>query len=240
MANRRIGAIFCAAMLVLGAGAQADVTMSTSTPGVGIEIDSGFDTALDTVPDTGIGSRIGALMGIETASLSGLSGDRVRQIGAPFTGASRSGRDARIMSAHRLDALPRPRGNAQWRCMTEAIYFEARGETIEGQYAVAEVILNRVDSSNYPDSVCGVVNQGTGRRYACQFTYTCDGIPEIVTDQRAWNRAGNIARIMLDDAPRDLTAGATHYHADYVNPNWARVYPRTARYGSHIFYRQQY
>ncbi|MDG3042309.1 cell wall hydrolase [Roseicyclus marinus] len=240
MANRRTGAALCAAMLLLGAGARADVTASSSTPGIAIEIDSGFATGLDTEIDSEIGSRLGALMGIETASLSGLSGDRVRQIGAPFTGATRSGRDNRVMSVQRLDALPRPRGNAQWRCMTEAIYFEARGETIEGQYAVAEVILNRVDSANYPDSVCGVVNQGTGRRYACQFTYTCDGIPEIVTDQRAWNRAGNIARIMLDDAPRDLTAGATHYHAHYVSPHWARVYPRTARYGSHIFYRQQY
>ena len=100
--------------------------------------------------------------------------------------------------------------------------------------------MNRVDHANYPDTVCEVVNQGTGRRYACQFTYTCDGIPEVVTDQRAWNRAGQIARIMMDGAPRNLTAGATHYHADYVNPRWASVYPRTARYGTHIFYRQQY
>lgn len=233
MGKTRIGVALCAAMLVFGAGARADVTASTSTPGIAVEI------LPDIGVETDIGSRLGALMGIETASLSGLSGDRVRQIGAPFTGGA-TGRDRRVMSASRLDSMPRPRGNAQWRCMTEAIYFEARGESIEGQYAVAEVILNRVDSRNYPDSVCGVVNQGTGRRYACQFTYTCDGIPEIVTDRRAWNRAGNIARIMLDGAPRDLTAGATHYHADYVSPRWARVYPRTARYGTHIFYRQQY
>ena len=128
----------------------------------------------------------------------------------------------------------------QTRCLQEAIYHESRGEVIYGQFAVAEVILNRVDHANYPDTVCEVVNQGTGRRYACQFTYTCDGIPELVTDQLAWDRAGKIARIMMDGAPRNLTAGATHYHADYVNPRWARVYPRTARYGTHIFYRQQY
>jgi hypothetical protein len=223
MTARRICAALCVAAS-LATGAQADVSASTSTPDVGAVI----------------GTRLGALMGVETASLSGLSGDRVRLIATPYTGPNGVGADRRILSAGGLDALPRPRGNAQWRCMTEAIYFEARGESIEGQYAVAEVILNRVDSPNYPDSVCGVVNQGTGRRYACQFTYTCDGIPEVVTDQRAWNRAGQIARIMLDDAPRSLTGGATHYHADWVNPRWARVYPRTARYGSHIFYRQQY
>lgn len=240
MTARRMGAALGAAMIALAAAAQADVTVSTSTPGVAVEIDSGFAAPGAGALDSGMGQRLGALMGLETASLSALSGDRVRRLGTPYSGASSPGADHRILSARALDDLPRPRGNAQWRCMTEAIYFEARGESIEGQYAVAEVILNRVDSANYPDSVCAVVNQGTGRRYACQFTYTCDGIPEIVTDQRAWNRAGNIARIMLDDAPRSLTGGATHYHADWVNPHWARVYPRTARYGSHIFYRQQY
>ncbi|PWK60483.1 cell wall hydrolase [Roseicyclus mahoneyensis] len=220
----RICVALCAAAVTLATSAWADVTVSTSNPPV----------------DTGIGVRLGALMGLETSSLSGLSGDRLRRIGAPFIGPSEDALDGRLMSGSDLDALPEPRGDAQWRCMTEAIYFEARGETIEGQYAVAEVILNRVDSANYPDTVCGVITQGTGRRYACQFTYTCDGIPEVITDQRAWNRAGQIARIMLDDAPRPLTAGATHYHADWVNPHWARVYPRTATYGTHIFYRQQY
>ena len=225
MTSRRFLAAVCAAALVLasGAGVRADeVTASTSTPGAGSDI----------------GLRLGALMGVETSSLAGLSGDRLRRIGAPFTGDG--ARDGRVMSAAGLDALPRPRGNRQWRCLTEAIYFEARGENIEGQYAVAEVILNRVENANYPGSICEVVNQGTGRRYACQFTYTCDGIPEVVTDDRAWDRAGQIARIMMDGAPRDLTAGATHYHADWVSPSWARVYPQTARYGSHIFYRQQY
>jgi hypothetical protein len=195
-----------------------------------------------TAPVAEIGSRLGALMGLETRSLAALSQDRVRRLGGPFTGRSRDGggADPRVYDMSVLDARPRPRGNRQWRCMTEALYFEARGETPEGQYAVAEVILNRVDNPNYPASVCEVVNQGTGRRYACQFTYTCDGLPERVTDSRAWHRLGHIARIMMDGAPRDLTRGATHYHADWVSPTWARVYPRTARYGAHIFYRQQY
>ncbi|MCK0166000.1 cell wall hydrolase [Jannaschia sp. S6380] len=134
--------------------------------------------------------------------------------------------------------MPKAVGNEQWRCLTEAIYFEARGEPIKGQVAVGEVILNRVDASNYPDTVCRVVNQGTGRMHACQFSYTCDGQDEVVNDQASWDMAGKIARHLLDGAPRALTGDATHYHADYVSPNWARVYPRTATLGRHIFYKQ--
>jgi hypothetical protein len=153
----------------------------------------------------------------------------------------RGGRDdPRIMSEAALDQLRRPRGGREWQCLTEALYFEARGEPLVGQYAVAEVILNRVDHVNYPDSVCDVVTEGTGRRFACQFTYTCDGRPEEMTDPLALHRLGHVARIMLEGAPRDLTGGATHYHADWVTPRWARIYPRTADYGTHIFYRQQY
>lgn len=137
-----------------------------------------------------------------------------------------------------LDRLPPASGDAEWRCLSEAIYFEARGEPIEGQVAVAEVILNRVDSKRYPNSICRVVNQGTGRLHACQFSYTCDGIPETVSERAAWDYAGKIARRLIDGAPRDLTADATHYHADYVNPYWAKAFPRTAQVGRHIFYRQ--
>ena len=224
MAKPRRFLALCGAMFIMGASlAHADVSFSSSNP----------------ASTADLGLRIGALMGIEASSMSELSDERLRRIGTPFIAPSRGG-PRHVMSARQLDAMPRARGNRQWRCMAEAIYFEARGEEIEGQYAVAEVILNRVDHNNYPDTVCEVVNQGTGRRYACQFTYTCDGIPEIVNEQLAWDRAGKIARIMMDGAPRNLTAGATHYHADYVSPRWARVYPRTARYGTHIFYRQQY
>ena len=157
----------------------------------------------------------------------------VRGVSRPQAGAA----PADAITASTLRGMPRMSGNAQWRCLAEAIYFEARGETVDGQVAVAEVILNRVDSARYPDTVCNVVEQGTGRRHACQFSYTCDGIPERVTEPGAWDRAGKIARLMLDGAPRTLTAEATHYHADYVAPRWSKVYPRTARVGSHIFYR---
>lgn len=130
-----------------------------------------------------------------------------------------------------------PEGDDEWRCLTEAIYFEARGETFEGQIAVAEVVLNRVDSPRWPNSICGVVNQGTGERYRCQFSYTCDGLPDTVTDQRAWDRAGHYAAAMMKDGPRILTNGATFYHATYVDPYWAQEFAITANIGTHRFYR---
>lgn len=137
-----------------------------------------------------------------------------------------------------LDALPKAQGGKSLTCLSEALYFEARGETIKGQFAVAEVILNRVENPRYPDSVCGVINQGTGRKYACQFTYTCDGHAEVITEEKTYERLRKIAKLMLNDVPKTLTKGATHYHTTAVSPNWSRVYPRTATIGVHHFYRQ--
>lgn len=129
------------------------------------------------------------------------------------------------------------KNDPEWACLAEAIYFEARGESVKGQFAVAEVILNRVDSAEFPDSICKVVNQGTGRKYACQFTYTCDGMPEKINEPRAFDRVGMVAHLMTEGADRALTDGATHYHTKSVNPNWSRVFPRTATIGYHHFYR---
>jgi len=136
-----------------------------------------------------------------------------------------------------LDNLAVKKGGAQWQCLAEALYFEARGESVKGQFAVAEVIMNRVESAEFPDSVCGVIKQGTGRKYACQFTYTCDGHPEVVNEPRAFEQVGKVAKLMVDGAPRNLTAGATHYHTRAVNPRWARVFPRTTSIGVHHFYK---
>ncbi|HHB80934.1 MAG TPA: cell wall hydrolase [Aliiroseovarius sp.] len=136
-----------------------------------------------------------------------------------------------------LAAQPKASGDAAWECLTEALYFEARGENARGLFAVAEVIMNRVDSAAFPDSVCGVINQGTGQRFRCQFTYTCDGREERITEPAAWTRVGKVARAMLDGAPRALTKGATYYHATWVSPDWSRKFERTAAIGVHFFYR---
>lgn len=123
------------------------------------------------------------------------------------------------------------------RCLAEAVYFESRGEDMRGQFAVAEVILNRVDSRVYPDDVCAVVTQGAERRNACQFSYACDGKADRVVNRAAFVRAAKIAKVMLSGRPRVITEGATHFHTTAVNPSWARKLTETTRIGAHIFYR---
>ncbi|MDB5661226.1 MAG: cell wall hydrolase [Cypionkella sp.] len=135
-----------------------------------------------------------------------------------------------------LQSQPAPAGDQQWQCLKTAIYFEARGETLKGQFAVAEVVLNRVDSPRYPKTICGVVQQrGSG---SCAFSYSCDGNKDVMTDRSSAEVAGRIARVMLDGAPRALTAGATYFHTRAVSPSWSRKFDRTAAIGSHLFYRQ--
>lgn len=136
--------------------------------------------------------------------------------------------------------LARPasaRADADFRCLKEAIYHEARGETVYGQFAVAEVILNRVDSPSYPNSVCGVVHQNAHMRNACQFSYACNGRSRALVEPRARALAARIADLMISGAERELTDGATHFHATWVNPSWSRMYQRTAQIGVHVFYR---
>ena len=138
-----------------------------------------------------------------------------------------------------LKSLPHLPGGASWKCLSEALYFEARGESVKGIFAVGEVILNRVAHSDFPDDVCGVIYQGTGKRYQCQFTYSCDGQKEVIAEPRAYEKVGKVARLILTGtAPMDLTDGATHYHTRDVNPRWATVYPRTVSIGRHHFYRR--
>lgn len=135
-----------------------------------------------------------------------------------------------------LSAQPAPEGGAEWQCLTEALYFESRGESLEGQVAVAEVILNRVDSPLYPRTVCGVVKQRGGG--GCQFSYVCNGRTHRMREHDAADLAGRIARAMLDGAPRLLTDGATHFHTRSVRPRWAKRFAHTASIGAHVFYRQ--
>jgi len=125
----------------------------------------------------------------------------------------------------------------QWRCLAEALYFEARGESLVGQVAVAEVILNRVDSDSYPGTVCGVVRQGAGKLNACQFSFFCDGKAEQIANEEKFEELGKVAWVMLQGKPRILTGKATHYHSVTVSPRWAKRLVRTARIGAHVFYR---
>lgn len=136
-----------------------------------------------------------------------------------------------------LDAMPRPSGSDDWRCLAEAIYFESRGEPLEGQVAVAEVVLNRVDDAQFPRTVCGVTNQGAGSGRGCQFSYACDGRSDVMKSTAARMRAEKLAAVMLAGRPRTVTDGATYFHTRSVRPGWARRMTRTAAIGHHYFYR---
>jgi spore germination cell wall hydrolase CwlJ-like protein len=190
--------------------------------------------------DEVLASRLSAILGQEREALSVVPDSRLSllTILPPADERGVATQSGVIYDRDFLAEQPVAQGNAQWRCLSEALYFEARGETVRGMFAVGEVILNRVDNDSYPDTLCNVINQGTGRKYACQFTYTCDGRPETIGDPRAWERVGKVAAILMEGAPRALTGGATHYHTKAVNPSWAQRFPRTASIGSHYFYRQ--
>ena len=141
--------------------------------------------------------------------------------------------------AERLNLSAKARVKAE-KCLTSAIYFEARGETVRGQIAVAQVVMNRVFSGYYPHDVCGVVYQDSNRHLACQFTFACDGIPDVVNEPDAWKRATEIARETLDGKLWLPEVGkATHYHAYWVHPWWVREMRKLDRIGVHTFYRPQ-
>ena len=93
---------------------------------------------------------------------------------------------------------------------------------MKGQFAVAEVILNRVSSPSFPDTICGVINQGRAE-IRCQFTYTCDGRAEVIREPKAYEMVEQVAKMVMDGMPRTLTDGATFYHTKAVRPRWARV-----------------
>lgn len=223
MARHLLAAVVCLLAFPGFSGtASADVTLSQSNSAAAI-----------------LNIELTELFGLERAAFGSVSSNRLARLeNAPLLRLFPNKQPKFSYTTEYLDALPSEKGDAQWQCLSEALYFEARGEAIIGQFAVAEVILNRVDSNRYPGSVCRVVHQGTGRHLQCQFTYTCDGIADRIGEKVAWARAGKVARLMLVAETRPLTGGATHYHTKAVNPRWARVFPRTATIGAHHFYQQ--
>ena len=124
------------------------------------------------------------------------------------------------------------------KCLADAIYFEARGEVVRGQIAVAQVVMNRVFSPHYPNTVCGVVYQNAHRHLACQFTFACDGKAEKIDEPDAWERAKKIAKATLDGRLWLPEVGkSTHYHAYWVRPSWVREMRKLHKLGVHTFYR---
>lgn len=123
------------------------------------------------------------------------------------------------------------------RCLAEAIYFEARSEGEDGRVAVAQVVLNRVKSGTYPGSVCGVVYQNRHRYLACQFSFACTGKSLRIAETDQWQEAVRLARDVYEGKIYLEEVGAsTHYHADYVRPDWAKKLKKMDVIGRHIFY----
>ena len=210
--------VAAAAMIVLSGAAFADVTVSQSND-----------------PSTLIGEQFASLLGAEHDAVNAMPEVRLSALANGSLGAKpKPGEPSLIEYTDAwLAGLPAPTGDDQWECLRRAVYFEARGEGLQGQFAVAEVVLNRMDSPDFPGTVCAVVNaRGRG---ACAFSFVCDGARSM-GDSVSRDRAGRIARVMLDGAPRSLTLGATYFHARYVSPNWGRRV-HTASIGAHIFYR---
>ena len=173
------------------------------------------------------------VLAIQSKAFNGVSQNRLQRL---LQGSPRAAEF--LQDKAWLEQQPLASGDKNWACLAEAIYFEARGESIKGQFAVAEVILNRADSPRFPDSACGVITQGGERRHACQFSYNCDGLAEHIREPVAYAVAGKISRLMLDGAPRYITKGATYYHSRAVNPGWAKKFQKTFTVGSHHFYRE--
>lgn len=122
-------------------------------------------------------------------------------------------------------------------CLTQAAYYEARGEGRDGMRAVTQVVLNRVRHPAFPRSVCSVVFQGAGRRTGCQFSFTCDGSMRGRVNQAAWNRAREVASSALSGAVYSNVGNATHFHTTGVSPSWRHSLVRVSQVGSHLFYR---
>ncbi len=146
-----------------------------------------------------------------------------------LTGAATAARPFRL--DHALDA------SRDLECLTQAVYYEARGEGRDGQRAVAQVVLNRVRHAAFPKTICGVVFQGANRRTGCQFSFTCDGSMRGNVNRAAWDRARDIAGKALSGAVYAPVGNATHFHTTAVSPVWRGSMIRVTQVGQHLFYR---
>ena len=120
-------------------------------------------------------------------------------------------------------------------CLTQAVYYEARGETAAGQAAVAQVVLNRTRHPAYPKTVCGVVFQRA--RASCQFSFACDGSVYRRVETGAWRRAEQVAARALNGKVMSDVGNSTHFHVASINPGWGASLLRVAQVGQHVFYR---
>ncbi|ANU07658.1 cell wall hydrolase [Paraurantiacibacter namhicola] len=166
----------------------------------------------------------------------GVLRDASEDFGADTAGTSAlSAAPSAIASALIATGSGTDRTRAQ-RCLTMAVYYEAASESLDGQRAVAQVVLNRVSHPSYPNSVCGVVFQGSERRTGCQFSFTCDGALARKPSTGGWSRAYGVAADALSGRIYAPVGLATHYHTLAVNPYWASSLHNVGTIGFHTFY----
>lgn len=182
---------------------------------------------------------VARLISLERAGMGQVAAQHVARLTRADAADARFAAPALHHNRDWVMSRPAPTLDAQGECLARALYHEARGESIEGQVAVAEVILNRVDSPAFPGTICAVINQGARGAVngQCQFSFACDGNPVTMNEAEARALARRISDLMLAGAPRTLAQGATHFHTTQVAPPWARVYDRVAQIGAHVFYR---
>lgn len=251
--NFNAGSLFERTSLILRPG-RNDTKMAFSKPetiGREVEIASAFHNRAVKKPDPLLPAAIAALVTNETPDILATAYAPVETNYAelsPFAALLREDKpdDGRFIP-------PLGKGDHAWlknplppevfskkeqKCLATAIYFEARGETEKGQAAVAQVVLNRVRNPSYPDTICDVVYQNQNWHNRCQFSFACDGIPDIIWSRKNYQTAEEIAlavssgKIFLPEI-----GSATHYHATYVNPAWGKTMHRMEQVGLHVFYR---
>jgi hypothetical protein len=176
--------------------------------------------------------------GIKLSALEGAPEDAAAAAAGGETVAGKGETDLLKSPALRLGLEGKPRAKAE-KCLADAVYFEARGEPLKGQQAVAQVVMNRVFSGYYPHDVCGVVYQNASRHLACQFTFACEGKDlDHIDEPDMWEQAKRIAKDMLSGQIWLADIGhATHYHAYWVHPSWVNEMKKLYHLGVHTFYR---
>jgi hypothetical protein len=221
----QIAALRGADPIVFGLSQVADAGEADASPRMSVaSIDASTAAALDAIAGIAPSANIGLapIPGMPMIASEQLAYARANE---PATGGTSVG-EVIAVSEKEL-----------W-CLATAVYFEARGESYRGQIAVAQVVHNRVKDYRYPDTMCGVVYQNQTRRNSCQFSFACDGIPEVINDQTAWAQAQEIAQKYVNgELYLPEVADATHYHATYVKPAWAPRMNKVTQIGLHVFYK---
>jgi hypothetical protein len=197
----------------------------------GLRLRSDAATLTVSLPPERAAALIEATSGPATEQMRAV-GDQARAINASLPFASGALHSARPFELSGDDTDQR----RALLCLTQAVYYEAGFEPVDGRRAVAQVVLNRMRHPAFPKSICGVVYQGAGSG-VCQFTFVCDGALYHAPARKAWIEAEAIARAALSGFVDSTVGEATHYHADYVAPRWAPLLAKVAQIGQHIFYR---